>query len=388
VDVLFFINDLQIGGAQSVVRLLAKNLAEQGYQTGIVTETPISPGAQRLLPCSVKQFSYEASTGKHRERLFFRSIFGNLARVVAIRHQIRRHGPSLVVSFLSQTNIVVILATSFLTPRVVVSERGNMAAEPLPWPWRILRRLTYFQADLVTTNNEDSYRILRRFVSYRKLKILPNPLPSLQQMHVPKDPQSQKSILYVGRLSYEKGVHILLTAYSDMTRRYPACPALVIVGDGPSRIDLEILARKLSLQEKIIWKGEQHNVAKYYSNAHFLVVPSLREGLPNVVLEALAFELPIIITACSMATKAYVKDGYNGFVVPPANSESLAQAMTKLYLGKELHRRFSVFSGSLAKQLSPDEVFAKWSAAFGLAKPREQRFASEKSKYVSIDSRS
>ena len=386
-DVLFLINDMRIGGAQSVVRLLVKNLAEQGYQTGIVTETPILPKAHRPLPRSVKHFSYKESTAQHRERLFFRSILGNLARVFAIRRHIKEQNPSLVVSFLSQTNIIVILATSFLTPRVVVSERGNMTAEPLPWPWRILRRLTYFRADLVTTNNEDSYRILRRFVPSHQLKILPNPPPSLQRLHSREPTQSEKAILYVGRLSYEKGVHILLTAYSTMVGQDPACPPIIIVGDGPRRLDLESLARELGLQGKIIWAGEQHNVAQYYSNALFLVVPSLREGLPNVVLEALAFELPIIITACSMAIKTYVQDGYNGFVVPPNDADSLARAMTKLYLSDEMHHRFSIFSGTLSKKMNIDDALAKWLDAFQLAKPRRQHSTSERSKGSNSNSR-
>lgn len=370
-DVLFFINDMGIGGAQSVVRLLVKSLADRGYRVGIVTEEPILPWGSNPLPSSVMRFSYKELTVQQQERLFLRSVFGNLARIIAIRRHIKKQKSPLLVSFLTQTNIVVILASFFLKARIVVSERGNMAVEPLPWQWRILRRLTYFRADLVTTNNEDSYHILRAFVPSRQLQILPNPLPNLQlTMNEREAPEHDKAILYVGRLSYEKGVHLLITAYSSMVAHNPSCPPLIIVGDGPSRLDLEETAGAMGLQRKITWAGEQHNVAQYYSDALFLVVPSLREGLPNVVLEALSFHLPIIITDCSMAIQTYVQDGYNGFVVPKNDSGSLATAMIQLHSDEELRRRFSVSARILSKKLATDNALAKWFAAFELPESR------------------
>ncbi len=140
---------------------------------------------------------------------------------------------------------------------------------------------------------------------------------------------------YVGRLVPAKGLVDLFTATRQIEDRFPNI-LLLIVGEGAQRNDLEALSRKL--QVKTIFAGWQHDTVPYYALMDVFVLPSLYEGLPNVVLEAMAMKKPVVATNVG-GNPDLLSNGENGFLVSVQDSHQLASALEKVIEDDELRRR-------------------------------------------------
>jgi glycosyltransferase involved in cell wall biosynthesis len=131
---------------------------------------------------------------------------------------------------------------------------------------------------------------------------------------------------YTGRLYPAKGLTYLLQAakkIADKNRKI----ALLLVGDGAQMQELEHMAKALKI--KAMFVGWQHDLEPYYQLMDIFVLPSLFEGLPNVILEAMAMKKPIIATNVG-GNPDVVSNGENGFLVPVCDAELLADALEKL----------------------------------------------------------
>lgn len=131
---------------------------------------------------------------------------------------------------------------------------------------------------------------------------------------------------YVGRLYPAKGLVYLFHAVKAIQESHPNI-VLLIIGDGAQRNELEAMARNLKL--RCIFTGWQRDTTPYYSLMDIFVLPSLFEGLPNVVLEAMAMKKPVIATNVG-GNPDILSNGENGFLVPIRNVPRLASALDKL----------------------------------------------------------
>jgi len=131
---------------------------------------------------------------------------------------------------------------------------------------------------------------------------------------------------YVGRLDPAKGLTYLFSAVEAIQDKCPNI-ALLIVGDGALRDTLERRAK--NLQVRTIFAGWQRNVAPYYHLMDVFVLPSLFEGLPNVILEAMAMRTPVIATNVG-GSPDVLSNGENGFLVPAGDIQRLASALETL----------------------------------------------------------
>jgi glycosyltransferase involved in cell wall biosynthesis len=133
----------------------------------------------------------------------------------------------------------------------------------------------------------------------------------------------------IGRLSKEKGHKYLINAFSTVTKEIPNS-RLFIIGEGPLRPKLMKLIKDNQLENKVILLGTKKNPYKYLSKADIFVLSSLHEGLPTVLIEALACNLPIISTNCETGPKEILENGKYGILVKVANSSDLADKMISL----------------------------------------------------------
>jgi glycosyltransferase involved in cell wall biosynthesis len=129
----------------------------------------------------------------------------------------------------------------------------------------------------------------------------------------------------IGRLSREKGVDVFIDAARRLAERSVPFSA-VIAGDGPERSALEALVRAAGLGDRIRFLGELPTAAPLYPRLDLLVIPSRSEGLPNVLLEALRADRPVVATAVG-AVPEVITDAQIGAVVPIESPEALADAI-------------------------------------------------------------
>jgi glycosyltransferase involved in cell wall biosynthesis len=131
----------------------------------------------------------------------------------------------------------------------------------------------------------------------------------------------------VGRLSSEKGVDVFLEACADLVQSGVELTAL-LAGDGPERAALEAQAARLGLGERVHFLGVVQNVDTLYRQIDMLVLPSRSEGLPNVLLEALHRDVPVVSTNVG-AVPEVIGDTPAAIVVPPGSAPALADAMRR-----------------------------------------------------------
>jgi len=160
--------------------------------------------------------------------------------------------------------------------------------------------------------------------------------------------ENTKKILYVGRLMKEKGLDVLLKAYSLVDSRIPDTK-LIIVGKGYLQKDLEKLAEKLGLGSVIFTGFISDTLLKQaYASSDIFVLPSYAEIQPLVLLEALAMGLPAIGTSIGGIPEMIINE-WNGYIVNPGDCGGLAEKITKVLTDEELKERFSENSLKMAK---------------------------------------
>ena len=155
----------------------------------------------------------------------------------------------------------------------------------------------------------------------------------------PSRDRSGKHVLFVGRLAAVKGVPFLLEAFARLRPRHPEA-RLTLVGDGPDRAALEARAADEELAGVVHFTGylDQDAVAAVLAEADMLVLPSFAEGLPVVLMEALASTIPVIASQVAGVAEL-VRDGESGFLVPPGDVDSLADRLDRLLADPGLGRR-------------------------------------------------
>lgn len=132
----------------------------------------------------------------------------------------------------------------------------------------------------------------------------------------------------IGRLSSEKGIAHFLDGFSLMVGKSPGLKAL-IVGDGPERSQLTAQAEALGILDNIKFIGFRQDINAIFQAIDVLVLPSLTEGIPIVVLEAFVQRVPVIASNVG-GLPEIIEDGLNGLLVPPGEPERIVQALNKL----------------------------------------------------------
>lgn len=145
-------------------------------------------------------------------------------------------------------------------------------------------------------------------------------------------------LLFVGRLAAVKGVPMLFDALRDLSPKHPALH-LTLVGDGPERAMLERRAGEMGLASRITFAGykSQAEVADLLRTATALVLPSFAEGVPVVLMEAMAARVPVVTTRIA-GVPELVEDGVSGLLVPPGDAHALQVAIGRLLYDRHLCR--------------------------------------------------
>lgn len=215
---------------------------------------------------------------------------------------------------------------------------------------------------VVTVSNSLKRRLIESGVSERKIRIIYNAIdkdglrPDLTPDEVRVKygiKQDERLIGVIGRLSPEKGQGIFLHAFKRLIGKIPDVKG-IIIGDGPEKEKLIQFCSNNGLKDKIIFTGYQNNIANFYQIMDLMVLPSFSEALPNVVLEAMAFKIPVIATSVG-GVPEIITDGQNGLLVPSGNPDILAEKMIQLLNDYERLKEFSENAyRSLYPKFSPE----------------------------------
>ena len=158
-----------------------------------------------------------------------------------------------------------------------------------------------------------------------------------------------RSILWVGRMTREKGVEYLIRAMKDISIAHPSA-SLLLVGDGPLRGSLETLARDIGVSEFVSFMGwkDHSEMVSIYAASDIVALPSLSEGLPMVLLEAMASGKPVVATRVG-GIPELIDQGGNGYLVAPGSESEIADRVMELLARPELAAQMGTASRALVE---------------------------------------
>lgn len=201
--------------------------------------------------------------------------------------------------------------------------------------------------DIVVPVSDSLKKILTRSgVSEKRIKIIYNAVDKneLRPDLTPEELKEkyeinnrEKVVGVVGRLSPEKGVEVFLKAFKQTIDRFPSIKG-IIIGDGQEKEKLLNYCSNNGMEDKVIFTGYQNNIANFYQIMDLLVLPSYSEGLPNVVLEAMSFKIPVIATSVG-GVPEIITDGESGLIISSGNPEVMSDNIIYLLNDEEKRKK-------------------------------------------------
>jgi glycosyltransferase involved in cell wall biosynthesis len=280
----------------------------------------------------------------------------NIRAIFCIRRHLRESRPKVVVSFITVTNIFVILASAGLKCRLVISERNDPTRQRAGPIWATLRRGLYRFADVVTANTAHAVEAMVDYVPRRKLVAVHNPVV------LPGDIQSFKRssvVLNVGRLVPQKNQRLIVEAIALLGIKSQDW-RMELVGEGPDRDDLVGLAERKGLSGLVNMQGSVADPDPHYRAAGIFVLSSVYEGTPNVLLEAMAHAVPCIVSDSLPGALEYVEDGVSGLIFRSGDSTHLAECLLKLIENPDLRLSLGREGRKRVENYSVEIVSAQW----------------------------
>lgn len=231
----------------------------------------------------------------------------------------------------------------------------------------IIKLLTYNFSDKIICNSIGSKTSLQKLL-FNKSKAISIYNPYLKKILKNKINYKKDYAITVGRLTKQKD-HKTLVKAMKIIKNKGINLKLLIIGDGDQKEKINNLINKLNLQKNIKILGWKKNVESYYKTAKIFILPSLYEGLGNVVIDAVNFNIPVITTDCKSGPSEIIKKNNGGFVVPVSSSQQMANkifyclknykiALKKANYAKKYILRFSkkknseIYLNELAKLLN------------------------------------
>ncbi len=349
---------LEAGGAERIMTLLTGAWVERGWD--VVLLLTLAGPAQKPF--------FEPAPRVHVQHLdLYRASHGavdalanNLRRIRVIRNAIRASQPDVVLSFLTEANVLTILASVGLRVPVVVEEHIYSAWPPLQPSWRLLRLLTYPMAASVIALTPSALAAIGP-ARGRRGRVIPNPvMPPPPGRVVPADPPV---IVAIGRLVPQKGFDFLLAAFAKVTTVHRDW-RLEIWGEGPERAPLEKLRDSLGLSSQVTLPGRTREPYEILRRASLFVMSSRREGFPTVLGEAMSCGLPVLSFDCPSGPREFIRDGVDGLLVPPGDVGALAAGIERLIEDRKLAHDLSSRAPEVVERFALSKALEQWDAVF------------------------
>ena len=277
--------------------------------------------------------------------------------IIDLSKLIHKKRPDILISIQHYANVSALLS-NFMSgnkTKVIVSERSsvksslNQSSLIKRIVIKFLIKLLYKKAFAIVVNSLGVKNELSSLLknNNQKINLIYNPTydPKIyenRKKNTPpnKWPNNRKTpvILGVGRLSKEKKFDLLIRSFSDVREKMDS--QLIILGDGPEKDNLNMIIKSLKLDNFCTLLGFVENPYDYMKNASILVLSSQYEGLPNVLIEAQACDLPIIATNCEYGPEEILLNGKAGILIPTNDHEAMTKAIIKMLSSEKLQKEY------------------------------------------------
>lgn len=325
IKILFVIPNLNGGGAERVFVNYIRSINSKIFDIKIALIEKIGPFIN-LIPHGVQIIDLKGKRTRH-----------SFIRLLKCVKQIK---PDLIVSTTNRMNILILLVSKLINKqiKICVYEPSMPSAQfghkHLQFYYLWLIRYLYPKADRVIAQTKEMKSEINQYykISHKIIDVIINPVDKQFIDYNVKNkitPFTNKTINIVasGRIQYEKGYDFLIKSFAkviEIDQRFK----LYILGNIGSQSyfeKLKSIIKKNKLEEHIIFLGFKINPFPYYKFADLFVLSSLWEGLPNVVLEVLYLQTPLVVTDCIPFFYEVIEEGKNGYIIDYGNEKLMAE---------------------------------------------------------------
>jgi len=278
-----------------------------------------------------------------------KKIYLSFARIIKIRNIINSQYPDVVVSFLPGVNLTAIAArmVSSHKHKLIISEHSIPSLHLFGITnnfLKLLLRLLYNKADAIiaVSKGVKNDLIMNFGIDRNKIIVINNPINKERIQILSKEKIIELKlfdspipvIITAGSLTEAKGQEYLLRAFK-IVRTTINCK-LLILGEGHKEYVLKKIATRLGIINDITFMGFQSNPYKFIAHSSVFVLSSLWEGFSNVLVEAMACNVPVISTDCKSGPREIISHMSDGILVPVKNEQKLAEAITLVLTNQTL----------------------------------------------------
>lgn len=265
--VILVISSLAGGGAERVLVLLAEGFLKKDHNVSVITIFGRNTDLYKL-PDGVNRLALNIA---ENSLTLIHGLWKNLHRIFILRQAIRYTQPDVVISFLDTTNVLTLISLLNTKYPIIPTEHTDPVKNYCGRVWEKLRRLTYPGAVKVVSVSQGVDRYFN-WLPKKKRSVIYNPLVKIKDDQIldslPQDAAPDKKwIISMGRLTYQKGFEILLSAFKKIAIKYPGWQ-LLILGEGELRTDLEALRENLDLTHQVLFPGLIKNPFPVLKNLH------------------------------------------------------------------------------------------------------------------------
>ncbi|MBV8186238.1 MAG: glycosyltransferase family 4 protein [Alphaproteobacteria bacterium] len=347
------------GGAERALLDTAALLTSRGHHVTVLTFESESTDAYAV-PDGVSRIVL-GIPGQSGNRL--RGLLNNLDRILSLRARVRQLQPDVVISHLTRTNIICLLALLGTGRALVVTEHNVATLKDAPMQplWRALRRVLYSRAAQVVVVSK-GLAGQYAWLGADKLTAIYNFLPASRdsggQSFDFLSPNT-RYIVGMGRLESEKGFDRLIRAFHLIEKDCPGWN-LLIVGEGSLRTEVAGLAASLGLRHRVALPGRVSNPRALFRQCGIFVLSSESEGFGLVLVEAMSAGLPVISFDCDFGPREIIAQEATGILVPAGDVGALSRAIARLVADGVLRRQLARGALETLGRFAPETILDQW----------------------------
>lgn len=348
--ILHITYDMRIGGTEMVIKNLIEGADKSLFEMSVLCiESPLGPFANDLMAAGIQFFQLNRQPG------FDTQLIKDIRRVI-IDNQI-----DIIHCHQYTPWVYGVIAAMLTKTKVIFTEHGRFYPDSSSWKRKLINPILNLATDQVTAISKATKQALVAFenIPEKSIDVIYNGIAPLkfdttkvnklrQSFNIP---DNYTVLGTVARFDPIKNHSMMLTAFSQVLVKFPNT-VLLMVGDGEERHNIEMLIRKLNIQDKVVLAGYQAKPAEHIALIDVFLLSSLSEGTSMTLLEAMSIGKPCVVTDAG-GNPEIIENNVNGFVTENDNADAFSRKISVLLSDANLKTKFeqqakSIFSAKFS----------------------------------------